>query len=31
MPPALLPLLIVGAGLGGVVLLVGLGAVLAND
>ena len=31
MPPALLPLLIVGAGLGGLVLLVGLGAVMAND
>ena len=31
MPPALIPLLIVGAGLGGLVLLVGLGAVIAND
>jgi hypothetical protein len=31
MPPALMPLLIIGAGLGGLVLLVGLGAVLAND
>ena len=31
MPPAVLPLLIVGVGLGGLVLLVGLGAVLAND
>ncbi|HTV00008.1 MAG TPA: hypothetical protein VMF13_05695, partial [Luteitalea sp.] len=31
MPPALVPLLIVGAGLGGLVLLVGLGAVIAND
>lgn len=31
MPPAVLPLLLVGVGLGGLVLLVGLGAVLAND
>ena len=31
MPPALLPLLIIGASLGGVVLIVGLGAVMAND
>lgn len=31
MPPAVLPLLIVGVGLGGLVLLVGLGAVLASD
>jgi hypothetical protein len=31
MPPAILPLLIVGAGIGGLVLLVGLGAVLASD
>ena len=31
MPPAVLPLIIVGVGLGGVVLLVGLGAVMAND
>lgn len=31
MPPAVLPLVLVGIGLGGLVLLVGLGAVLAND
>ena len=31
MPPALLPVLMVGALLGGLVLLVGLGAVVAND
>ncbi len=31
MPPALLPVLLVGAGLGALVFLVGIGAVLAND
>lgn len=31
MPPALLPVFIAGAGLGGLVLLVGLGAVVARD
>jgi hypothetical protein len=31
MPPALLPVLLVGAGLGALVLVVGLGAVLASD
>ena len=31
MPPAVLALLVLGAGLGGLVLLVGLGAVLTND
>ena len=31
MPPALLPVLMLGALLGGLVLLVGLGAVMAND
>jgi hypothetical protein len=31
LPPAILPLLIAGFGLCGLVLLVGLGAVLAND
>ena len=31
MPPALLPVLMLGALLGGLVLLVGLGAVVAND
>jgi hypothetical protein len=31
MPPAILPLLFVGIGLGGLVLLVGLGAVVAKD
>jgi hypothetical protein len=31
LPPAILPLLFVGVGLGGLVLLVGLGAVLASD
>lgn len=31
MPPAILPLLFVGVGLGGLVLLVGLGAVVAKD
>ena len=31
MPPALLPLLMLGGLLGGLVLLVGLGAVVAND
>lgn len=31
MPPALMPLLVVAACLGGLVFLVGLGAVMAND
>ncbi len=31
MPPAILPLVFVGVGLGALILLVGLGAVLAND
>ena len=31
LPPALLPVLMVGALLGGLVLIVGLGAVVAND
>jgi hypothetical protein len=31
MPAAILPFLLIGLGLGGVVILVGLGAVMAND